>query len=258
MYIHRTIDFSIVTQKDSGNGQTRDKIYHPFFSQKKKPRREAGLGTMTKQNAASEKTPQELHADLIEKMESAREKWKDEEEDDTDRLLNEAIEMSIQQGKGWADGEKEEYMKTLLDDDYIPPIFAESQEELEKSGFAEAFSSLIYDEPPAQLMQQFKQKGNDAFANGKRNVAKNVQFFRDSINHYYEAIAWGLKAEPINEGDIAQADTPEELIFSRKELDDYISTLHGNAAMAHMQLKNWGHVRDDSKKVRTCNYLAHQ
>ena len=197
-----------------------------------------------------DKSASQMHDELIEKMEETREKWRGEEEDDTDRLLNEAMAMSIAQGKGWGEGEKEEYMKRILDDDYIPPIFAENQEELEKSGMAEAFSSLIYDEPPARLMQQFKQKGNDAFANGKRNVAKNVQYYRDAINHYYEAYAWAEKTDPIEDGDMAQADTPEELIFSKEALDEYKSTLLGNAAMAHMLLKNWGFTRDDSKRVR--------
>ncbi len=37
-------------------------------------------------------------------------------------------------------------------------------------------------------------------------------------------------------------------VYSEKELDELKSTILSNAAMAHMQLKNWGHVRDDSKK----------
>jgi hypothetical protein len=50
--------------------------------------------------------------------------------------------------------------------------------------------------------------------------------------------------------------TPEELAaddgdqyFTQKELDDIRSIICSNCALAHMFLKNWGYVRDESKKV---------
>jgi tetratricopeptide (TPR) repeat protein len=190
--------------------------------------------------------------DLLTKMEETRKKWVEEEEDDTDRMLNDAIALSVENGKGWAPGEREAYLKTILDDDFIPPIFAGSQEELDRSGLAEAFSSLMYDDPPEQMMLELKKKGNDAFLNGKRNEAKNVQYYRDAVNLYYEAFGWAQRVEPMNEGDMAQADT-EKVTYSEKELDDVKSTLYANAAMAHMLLKNWGHVRDDSEKALIYN-----
>jgi hypothetical protein len=186
--------------------------------------------------------------DLLTKMEETRKKWLEEEEDDTDRMLNEAIALSVENGKCWAPGEREAYLKTILDDDFIPPIFAGSQEELDKSGLAEAFSSLMYDDPPSQMMLEFKKKGNDAFLNGKRNEAKNVQYYRDAVNHYYESLAWAQRVEPVNNNGMAQRDS-EEAAYTEKELDDMKSTIYANAAMAHMQLKNWGHVRDDCDKA---------
>ena len=99
----------------------------------------------------------------------------EDDEDDTDALLSKAIEMALQEGKGWKPGEKEEYLKKILDDDFIPPLFATSVEEVEKSGLMEAFTSLQHDDPPEIMMEQCKKKGNEAFANGKRNVAKNLQ-----------------------------------------------------------------------------------
>ena len=66
-------------------------------------------------------------------------------------------------------------MEKILDDDYLDPLFATTQEELEKTGMAEAFSSLLNDEPPARMMLECKKKGNNAFLSGKKNVAKNVQ-----------------------------------------------------------------------------------
>ncbi len=125
------------------------------------------------------KNVDERFDDLMSKMQKEKEKWDeenhDEEDDETDALLTKAIDMAIAQGKGWKDGEKEKYLARIFDDDYLDPIFATTPEELEKTGMAEAFSSLMYDDPPARTMVESKQKGNEAFLNGKKNVAKNVQ-----------------------------------------------------------------------------------
>ena len=112
--------------------------------------------------------------ELIQKLGGNKECW-DDDEDETDHLLSKAIEMAIDQGKGWKEGEREAYMDKMLDDDYLSPLFATSPEELEKSGLADAFEALTYDDPPAQTMNTCKKKGNEAFLNGKRNVAKNIQ-----------------------------------------------------------------------------------
>lgn len=119
--------------------------------------------------------------DLVSKMETEKKKWEKEAlesedgPDETDALLSKAIEMAISQGKGWKPGEREAYLENLMDDDYIHPMFATNQEELDKSGMAQAFSTLMHDEPPARLMVEKKKKGNEAFMNGKKNVAKNIQ-----------------------------------------------------------------------------------
>ena len=79
---------------------------------------------MTKE---SEKTGEQQHDELLDRMKAAKEQWDQDDgeaQDDTDRLLSEAMELAIEQGKGWAPGEKEEYMKKIMDDDFIPPIFA--------------------------------------------------------------------------------------------------------------------------------------
>jgi hypothetical protein len=198
------------------------------------------------------------HDELLKKMDETRKKWMEEdgdEADDTDRLLNEAIEMAVQQGRGWSPGEKESYMAKILDDDFIPPIFAENMEELEKTGLAEAFSSLQYDDAPSIIMLDLKKKGTDAFLNGKRSQVNNVQYYRDAINHYYEAFAWAQRIEPIEHqgGETSTVVKPElatdDPQFKEAELDEIKSNLCANAALAHMQLKNWGYVREDSKKV---------
>ena len=63
----------------------------------------------------------------------------------TEDFIYQQLELAIQQGKGWAPGEKEAYLEKILDDDFIPPLFCSTQEELEKTGLKDAFSSLIYD-----------------------------------------------------------------------------------------------------------------
>jgi hypothetical protein len=191
--------------------------------------------------------------DLMKKMDQERKKWVEEENEldpeNPEHLLTQAIQFALEQGRGWGPGEKEAYLEKILDDDYIPPLFANTQQEVEKSGLQEAFTTLIYDdESPTSLMLQFRKKGNDAFANGKRNVAKNMQYYRDAINHWYEAYAWALKIEPLKEGDLAQADT-DEPTYDEKELNALRSTICANLALAHLQLYNWGHTRDEAKKA---------
>merc|ERR1712195_33706 len=99
------------------------------------------------------------------------------DDSDGDRMLQEAIDMAIQNGKGWAPEQKEEYMKMILDDDYIPPIFCSSEEELRNTGLADAFSSLKYDDDPAITMKLAKQRASKAFLDGKQNLAQNIQYY---------------------------------------------------------------------------------
>ncbi|KAL7575606.1 hypothetical protein ACA910_020171 [Epithemia clementina (nom. ined.)] len=181
----------------------------------------------------------------------------DDDDDDNDRqqkrFLSQAIDMALSQGRGWSPGEKEAYLEKILDDDFIPPMFATSEEELEQSGLQEAFTSLIYDgESPTSLMLQFKKKGHDAFANGKRNEVGNLQYYRDAINHYQEALAWALKIEPMQAGDLAQADT-DDPTFTEPELDEQRSLLCSNIALMHWHLRNWGYARNESKRALQYN-----
>mmetsp|Transcript_52649 Transcript_52649/g.157719 ORF Transcript_52649/g.157719 Transcript_52649/m.157719 type:complete len:565 (-) Transcript_52649:176-1870(-) len=203
-------------------------------------------------SAKSEKERQ--HDELLAKMEDAKKKWDAEDASgsdgpgQTDALLSQAIELALEQGKGWKPGEKEEYMSKILDDDYIPPLFAEDMAEVEGSGLAEAFEALQYDDPPVTMMLEAKKKGNESFVSGKKNVAKNVQYYRDAANKYYEALFFADRVVALKEGDVP-AENEVGPFFSEKELDEMKSTLRSNAAMAHLMLKNWGHVRNDAGKA---------
>eukprot|EP00970_Alexandrium_tamarense_P003536 scaffold559_cov190-Alexandrium_tamarense.AAC.31 len=197
---------------------------------------------------------------LLEKMKATKEKWDAEADaspdgpDETDALLSQAISMAIDQGKGWAPGERDKYLEMLLDDDYIPPLFASSKEELDNSGLAEAFSTLHNEgETPGKNILDFKKKGDDSIALGRKNVVKNMSYYRDAVNHYYEAYHWACRITAKEEDFVP---TPEELLaaeddpyFSRQELDALTSVICSNCALAHMCLKNWGFVRDECKKA---------
>eukprot|EP00584_Thalassiosira_punctigera_P000084 CAMPEP_0172534342 /NCGR_PEP_ID=MMETSP1067-20121228/6742_1 /TAXON_ID=265564 ORGANISM="Thalassiosira punctigera, Strain Tpunct2005C2" /NCGR_SAMPLE_ID=MMETSP1067 /ASSEMBLY_ACC=CAM_ASM_000444 /LENGTH=553 /DNA_ID=CAMNT_0013319121 /DNA_START=64 /DNA_END=1725 /DNA_ORIENTATION=- len=212
---------------------------------------------MTKdEGTAKEETKQ-----LIEKMKATKEKWDAEAAaspdgpDETDELLSQAISMALGQGKGWSSpGEREKYLEKLLDDEFIPPLFAETNEELEKSGLKDAFTTLHNEgETPGKSMLEFRKKGNVSVALGRKNVAKNMSYYRDAINHYYEAYHWACRIVPKEEDFVP---TPEELAaadedpyFTQKELDDLRSIICSNCALAHMCLKNWGYTRDEAKKA---------
>ena len=202
---------------------------------------------------------------LVDKMKAAKEQWDAEAAespdgpDETDALLSKAIEMAIEQGKGWASSvEREKYLETLLDDEFIPPIFAENEEELEKSGLKDAFTTLHNEgETPGKNMLDFKEKGNKSIALGRKNEAGNIQYYRDAVNHYYEAIHWANRIVPKDEDFVP---TIEELnaaeddpFFTENELDEMRSIICSNCAMAHMLLKNWGFVRDEAKKAVSFN-----
>lgn len=194
--------------------------------------------------------------DLLHQMEQEKKKLdqQGDEQDETDALLSKAIELALAQGKGWKPGEKEAYLEKMMDEDFIHPIFATNEEELEKSGMAEAFSSLLCDDPPARSMIEAKAKGNEAFQNGKHNVAKNVQYYRDAINHYYESFHWAQRVTPDVPSVTSDGKPLEDIpVYTEHELDLYKSTVLANAAMAHMQIKNWGYVRDDSKRALAFN-----
>ena len=212
---------------------------------------DAAIGTCDKSNNEGQNKVDQFN-DLMVKMNKAREQWieeDDEDANDPDNLLNHAINLALEQGRGWSPGEKEAYLEKILDDDYIPPLFANTVEEVQKSGLQEAFTSLIYDdENPTSLMLQFRKKGNDCFANGKRNEVKNKSYYRDAINHWYEALAWAEKIQPMQMGDLAQADTNDPT-YTENELNEVKSTICSNIALAHLMLCNWGYVRNESKKA---------
>ena len=173
-------------------------------------------------------------------------------------LFQKAIEDAFSNAKGWASQEEREaYIRSYIvkDDDYLPPLFCETAEELEKSGMADAFSALLVEDAASQKMMQCKQQGNDSFVLGKKNLANNKQYYRDATNHYYQAIAWAEKVVPcVEEETVSNENNNNDLLeFTKAKLDEQISILYANAAIAHLQLKNWGHCKEDATKLISFN-----
>lgn len=70
-----------------------------------------------------DKDGREKFDELMNKMSDVKKKWKEEadsdEEDETGQLLDQAIELAIEQGRGWTPGEKEAYLERILDDEFV-------------------------------------------------------------------------------------------------------------------------------------------
>ena len=60
---------------------------------------------------------------------------------------------------------------------------------------------MMEGETPTSMMLSFKGKGNDSIALGQQNKAKNIQYYRDAVNHYSLAIGWSEKVECRDDGD---------------------------------------------------------
>ena len=124
-----------------------------------------------------------------------------------------AMEQTLREGKGWkSPADREAYLKKITDDDApLPALFCSSQSDLEQlPDMAEAFSQLLLEnETPVTMMHKAKGKGNEAFATGQRNEAKNIQYYRQAINDYNEALAWAEKVVAVEidgAADAADAD----------------------------------------------------
>jgi len=206
-------------------------------------------------------SPHNQKEELVERIRATKEEWdakasaSPDGPDEIDTLLSQAIATAIDQGKGWSSpSEREKYLESLLDDDYIPPLFAETTEELEKSGLKDAFATLHNEgETPGKNTLEFRSKGNESVALGRKNVANNIQYYRDAVNHYYQAYHWACRIVPKDEDFVP---SPEELAsvdidphFTQKEVRELQSIICSNCALAHMCLKNWGFARDESKKA---------
>ena len=167
-----------------------------------------------------------------------------------------AMDKAIAEGKGWkSEEERQAYIDRITDDDNLPAIFCETQEEFDRSPEAQAFAQLMVEgETNESMMAMKKDKGNESFKLGRQNKANNVQYYRDAINHYSEALAWADKVEPTDAkeadgevsggGDTATNNDEDKAVtkYTTIELSKYKSTIVSNRAMAHMQLKNWGFV----------------
>jgi hypothetical protein len=215
--------------------------------------------TAEKEAAAVKETPAAANKETP----PAPQSLADAQEDHLGKLLSNAIDNALTNARGWDSEEaKQEYIDGLLDDDFLPPIFCESQEELQKSGMTEAFSSLLFEEPPATYVKDFKTQGNTNFALGKKSQASNKQYYRDAVRDYHQALIWADRVELVEEDFVKPTEGKESEYdyYTAAQILEVKSTLYANAAMAHLQIKNAGHARDacrKSLKENPLNLKAH-
>jgi tetratricopeptide (TPR) repeat protein len=173
---------------------------------------------------------------------------------DEDRFAA-AMEEALANGKGWSsDAERQAYIDKVTDDEFLPAIFCSTPEELANAPDGASFQALLYDnQTAASNMVEKKDLGNEKLRLGRQNEARNFQYYRDAVNAYTEAIGWAGQIvctddesyEPAVDGDAQKHD--KHRLFTRQELAEYTSILHGNRAMSHMEIKNWGFAIADCK-----------
>ena len=89
----------------------------------------------------------------MDKLKATKEQWDAEADaspngpDETDALLQ-SDRNGYRARKGlWASPEeREKYLETPLNDEFIPPLFSENEEELEKSGLKDAITKESFPE----------------------------------------------------------------------------------------------------------------
>jgi hypothetical protein len=79
--------------------------------------------TETKMTKSKTEKARDEFDELMNKMSDVKKKWDEESgsdtEDATGNLLNQAIELALEQGRGWSPGEKEQYLESVMDDDFV-------------------------------------------------------------------------------------------------------------------------------------------
>uniref|UniRef100_A0A7S1XL21 Cns1/TTC4 wheel domain-containing protein n=1 Tax=Phaeomonas parva TaxID=124430 RepID=A0A7S1XL21_9STRA len=128
------------------------------------------------------------------------------------------IEESLAAGKGWkSEEEKQAYFDSIEN----CAIFAEDTTEMNQYDI-DAFNNMIYDNrTPAELLDNFRDRGNTHFKTGKRNR----MFYRDALVMYGKALQQSRLLEQ------EYQDSPE----GKEE----ISKLWSNCAAANLNLRNW-------------------
>mmetsp|Transcript_20821 Transcript_20821/g.41652 ORF Transcript_20821/g.41652 Transcript_20821/m.41652 type:complete len:550 (+) Transcript_20821:78-1727(+) len=177
----------------------------------------------------------------------------DDDEDPTGELLDAAINDALANANGWGEGEREEYLARIGDEEFLPPIFCSTVEEVESSGLGDAFVALMGEgdgtTPPEVLMAAAKKRGNAKFSQGESNTVKNMRFYREAVVEYEQSAGWGARVSPVEDhGGVEYLDGDDDRRYTRTELDGYLSGVHANASLCHLRLRNWGHTRDAARR----------
>lgn len=169
---------------------------------------------------------------------------------DTADLFSAEMEKALSAGVGWSsESERQAYLDKVTADDYLPAIFCSTPEELANAPDGGAFEGLLFDnETAAGSAQRCKERGNEKVRLGQGNLAGNVQYYREAVDAYAEAVGWCGRVVCTDDEGFEQAvhgrkeDCKDDGFreFTRGELEGYEAVLRSNAAVAHLALKNWG------------------
>ena len=162
--------------------------------------------------------------------------------------LDDWYDAALKHGMGFqSEAERQAYVASL-GDPLEHPMFATSDEDLLKNPLTDAFRLLREeDKTPLQLCTMYKDEGNEWI---KKGDAKSL---REGINIYMHGLSLLLNAQ---EGRQQQQQQEED----EQDTRTIMSQVHGNIALAHLQLKNFGSclkAADMSLRYGPSNIKAH-
>lgn len=137
------------------------------------------------------------------------------------------VDIEIDESKLWDPAERQAYM------DALPEMSLFEDHILEGDAMAEAIQALIEEGETAEsLALHWKNRGNKAFADAKRNR----QYFPDALKFYTDALGFALKA-------LALPASERDTSFDMPELT---SVIYSNRAAVHLELRNYASCRSDA------------
>ncbi|TYZ58612.1 hypothetical protein PybrP1_004359 [[Pythium] brassicae (nom. inval.)] len=137
------------------------------------------------------------------------------------------VDIEIDESKLWDPVERQAYM------DALPEMSLFEDHILEGDVMAEAIQALIEEGETAEsLALHWKNRGNKAFADAKRNR----QYFPDAIKFYTDALAYALKALAL----------PAEERDASFDMPELTSVIYNNRAAVHLELRNYASCRSDA------------
>ncbi|KAL0584579.1 hypothetical protein ABG067_005602 [Albugo candida] len=138
------------------------------------------------------------------------------------------VDLEYDESKLWSPTKRQEYIDNLAEmslfDDHV----------VEGDVMVDAIQALIEEGESAEsLAMHWKAKGNEMFQTAKKH---NSKYYRDALQYYSKAIAYGLEALKL---------TPEQRAPSYN-ITELMAQIYSNRSAVHLALKNYGSCRSDA------------